>query len=182
MIQAAALFMGTCSGHGYGNGAKFQPGHGGGMVPGCPHAPTDVRINTVPLQQNEPTASWLPTAQLPLGVAKAAAARVVINGQIPMVDQDILTPHPTLTMYITESVGDKCFVALSTPAYWCTLGLVAGREPPTGHARKVIATTKTVFIGGFRAGRMSDPLGDGSVAFPCLSRVSGCSPNVFIGT
>ena len=34
MIQAAALFMGTCSGHGYGNGAKFQPGHGGGMVPG----------------------------------------------------------------------------------------------------------------------------------------------------
>ena len=177
----AALFMGTCSGHGYGNGAKFMPGHGGGMVPGCPHFTLDPRINKVPLPQNEPTASWPAIAQLPLGVAKAVAARVTINGKVPIVDQDILTPHPTPTQYITESVGDKCKTILNTPAYWCTIGTAAGREAPTGHARKLFATSKTVFIGGVPAGRFGDPFGDGSTAFPCLSQVSGSSPNVFIG-
>jgi len=180
-ITGAALFMGTDSGHGKGNGCSFQPGHGGGMVPGCPHSPLDPRISMVPVIVNEAVAMWPPMAQLPLGVAKALAARVVINGMIPMVDQDILTPHPTPTMFTTSSVGYQCFVTLSTPAWWCTQGVVGGREGPQGHGRKVMATTATVFIGKVRAGRFLDPLGDGTPAFPCLSLVSGCSKNVFIG-
>ena len=50
-----------------------------------------------------------------------------------------------------------------------------------GHARKLLATSKTVWINGRRAGRFGDPFGDNTVAFPCNSRVAGCSPNVFIG-
>ena len=173
--------MGTCSGHGKGGGCTFQPGHGGGMVPGCPHTSLDPRISSVPLIANEAVAVWPPISQLPLGVAKAAAARVVINGKIPIVDGDILTPHPTPTQFVTQSIGDKCSVTLNTPAYWCTQGITAGRESPTGHSRKLFATSKTVFIGGVNAGRFGDPLGDGSTAFPCLSVVSGSSANVFIG-
>ena len=35
---ACALFTGTCSGHGKGNGVTWQPGPGGGFVSPCPHA------------------------------------------------------------------------------------------------------------------------------------------------
>jgi hypothetical protein len=181
-VGAAALFMGTCTGHGKGNGAKFMPGHGGGMVPVCPHVTLDPRITKVPLPKNEPTASWPPIAQAPLGVGFAVAARVTINNKVPIVDGDELTPHPTPTQYITVSVGYKCKTVLNTPAYWCTIGTTAdGREAPTGHARKLFATSKTVYIGGKAAGRFADPFGNGTPAYPCLSKVSGASPNVFIG-
>lgn len=179
--MGAALYMGNCTGHGTGIGGSFQPGHGGGMVPGCPHSPMDPRISIKPLKVNNATAIWPPMAQLPSAVPGALAARVLINKKIPIVDQDILTPHPTPTIYTTSSVGDKCAVTLSTPAFWCTIGAVGGREAPAGHPRKLVATSKTVFIGKKRAGRFADPLGDGTPAFPCLSLVSGSSPNVFVG-
>jgi len=180
-VTGMALFMGTCSGHGKGNGCTFHPGHGGGTISPCPHTPLDLKINKVPLIANEPVATWPPIPQAPLGVAIAAAARVFVNKKIPIVDGDILTPHPTPTQFITTSVGDKCFVQLSTPAYWCTTGTAAGREPATGHARKLFATTKRVFIGKVPVGRFGDPYGNGTTAFPCLSVVSGCSPNVYVG-
>lgn len=179
--MGAALYMGNCTGHGTGVGGSFQPGHGGGMVPGCPHSPLDPRINVRPVATNSATAIWPPTPQLPLGVAGAVAARVVINKLVPIVDQDILIPHPTPTIYTTSSVGDKCAITLPTPAYWCTIGPVGGREAPTGHPRKLMATSLTVFVGKRRLGRFADPLGDGTPAFPCLSLVSGSSPNVFVG-
>ena len=182
--MGAALYMGNCTGHGTGpGGVSFQPGHGGGMVPGCPHTPLDVRINVKSVTENSATAAWLPTAQLPLTPANAGAAvaKVFINKKVPIVDQDILTPHPTQSVYTTSSVGDKCAVTLTTPVYWCTIGTTAGREAPIGHARKLIASSKTVFIGKKRVGRFADKLGDGTPAFPCLSLVSGSSPNVFIG-
>jgi hypothetical protein len=165
--MGAALYMGNCTGHGTGVGGSFQPGHGGGMVR--------------PVATNSATAIWPPTPQLPLGVAGAVAARVVINKLVPIVDQDILIPHPTPTIYTTSSVGDKCAITLPTPAYWCTIGPVGGREAPIGHPRKLMATSLTVFVGKRRLGRFADPLGDGTPAFPCLSLVSGSSPNVFVG-
>ena len=33
----AALYMGTCSGHGKGSGSTAHPGHVGGMLSPCPH-------------------------------------------------------------------------------------------------------------------------------------------------
>ena len=106
--MGAALYMGNCTGHGTGVGGSFQPGHGGGMVPGCPHAPLDPRINVRDVVTNSATAIWPPTPQLPLGVAGAVAAKVVINKLVPIVDQDILITHPTPTVYTTSSVGTNC--------------------------------------------------------------------------
>ena len=180
----AALFQGVCSGHGTGpGGVSHHPGLGGGTIPFCPHQPLDTRVVPKPVPEVDKVAIWPPIAQLPLGVAKTLASGkpVIINGQVPIVDQDILTPHPTPSIFTTSSVGDKCAVTLSTPAYWCTIGTAAGREPAVGHSRKAIATSKSVFINGTPACRFGDPLGDGTPAFPCLSVISGSSPNVFIG-
>ena len=143
----------------------------------------DTRVVPKPVPEVDKVAVWPPLSQLPLGVAKAAVGGkpVIINGSIPIVDQDILTPHPTPSQFTTTSTGDKCLVTLTTPAYWCTIGSVAGREAPTGHPRKAIATSKSVFINKSRACRFGDPLGDGTPAFPCLSVITGSSPNVIIG-
>lgn len=201
MASGLGLFMGNCSGHGMGlggfpnpaagavgaaasvasvSGASHHPGLGGGTLGGCPHSPVDPRIKAVDLNAMDAVTFWRPTAQLPLGVAKAAASRVVVNGKIPMVDQDILTPHPTTTQHFTTSTGNNCFITLKSPAWWCTKGIAGGREAPTGHGRKVFATAKTVFIGGVRVAKFGDKLGDGSTAFPCNSVVTGCSINVFV--
>ena len=42
--QAAALFMGSCSGHGTGSGSTHHPGLGGGTLPGCIKPPKDPKI------------------------------------------------------------------------------------------------------------------------------------------
>lgn len=179
-MLGAALYMGTCSGHGKGNGCKFQPGHGGPMVAPCPHSLMDERILVKSVMLNEPVASWLPTAQLPL---TAGVTNVIINKKVPIVDKDALIPHPTVTIFTTESVGDKCAVTMPTPAYHCTLGADAPRELKTGHPRVLHATSKTVYVNKKPLGRFKDPFGTmtGTGKFPCLSLVGGCSPNVFVG-
>ena len=135
-----------------------------------------------PLPATNAVAIWrTPTAQLPQGVANAKVARVFVNKLVPICDQDILTPHPTPTQFTTTSVGYKCLITgNTTPAWWCTQGIAGGREAKTGHQRKALATSKTVFIGGKRAVRFGDPLGDGTTAFPCLSTVTGSSKNVLL--
>jgi hypothetical protein len=177
----AGIFMGTCSGHGTGVGASHHPGLGGGTLPDCPHQPLTLTVNAVPLPAVNAVAIWPPLSQLPFGVALSAAARVFINLQVPIVDQDLLTTHPTPTQFSTTSVRNDCITTLNTPAWHCTQGVVGGREPSVGHARKAFATSKTVWIGGRRATRFGDPLGDGTTAFPCLSVITGSSKNVFIG-
>lgn len=180
MASGMGLFMGNCSGHGFGSGASHHPGLGGGTISPCPHTPLATQIKPVNLNAMDAVTKWPPLAQLPLGVGLAAASKVVVNGKIPMVDQDILTPHPTPTMHTTTSVGKECITVLNTPAWWCTTGTAGGREPAIGHSRKVFSTVKTVFIGKKRACRFGDKLGDGTTAFPCNSVVTGCSKNVFI--
>ena len=63
--QACALFTGTCSGHGRGNGVTWQPGPGGGFVSPCPHAPLQSSIvhKRVPFVNS--FATWLPHPQTP---------------------------------------------------------------------------------------------------------------------
>ena len=178
-MAAAALFQGVCSGHGVGSGSTHHPGLGGGMLPNCPHPSLSPTINPKSVALMNATTIWPPTAQLPL---TPIVRNVIINGIIPIVDQDILTPHPTPTQHVTMSTGYKCFTVRNTPAWWCTIGTAAGREPSIGHSRKCFATCKTVFINGRRAGRFGDPLGDFSTTFPCHSTITGASINVFIGT
>ena len=179
-MGAAAIYKGPCSGHGTGMGSTHHPGEGGGTLKRCPHITLDPQIKAVPVVKMNITTCWPAIPQLP-ATPLGAARNVFINGIIPIVDQDLLTPHPTPTQHVTTSVGKECLTTLNTPAYWCTQGVVAGREAPTGHARKCFATNKSVFINGKRAGRFGDPLGDSSVAFPCTSTITGASINVFIG-
>ena len=92
--------MGTCSGHGKGAGAIFQPGHGGGFVPGWPHQPLSEKISKHTVMMNEPVCTWKPTAQLPLA---GGVTNVVINKKIPIVDKDALIP-PTEVIFTTQSI------------------------------------------------------------------------------
>ncbi len=174
----AALYMGTCSGHGTGCCSSHHPGLGGGILGGCPHASLAPQIVPKPVQAMNATTLWPPTPQLPNG---PYLRTVIINGIMPIIDQDILIPHPTPSVHSTSSAGYKCFVTRVTPAWHCTVGTAGGREASFGHSRKLLSTTKTVFVNGRRLGRLGDPLGDQSPAFPCTSLVSGSSPNVFVG-
>jgi len=179
-VQAAALFMGTCSGHGKANGVNWHPGPGGPILSPCPHPSLAPYIKAQEMKIADNFATWLPTPQLPL---EPIVRNVVINKMIPIIDQDNLIPHPTVTQHVTMSTGFKCFTVRNTPAWHCTIGTgPGGREAPTGHARRLFATTKTVFINGKRAGRMADPFGNLTVPFPCLSVVAGASKDVFIGS
>ena len=176
--SGCALYMGTDSGHGVGVGASHHPGLGGGTLPNCPHPSLSPTVVPKPVAAMDAVTVWPPMAQLPNG---PYLRTVIVNGQLPICDQDVLTPHPTPTQHATTSVGFKCFTVRNTPAWWCTIGVTGGREAPAGHLRKCMATSKTVWINGLRAGRFGDPLGDQTPAFPCTGRVTGCSPNVFIG-
>lgn len=180
----AALYLGTCTGHMAALGGSWHPGPG--ILPSvAPCAPGNLdSIVPKPMLDHALVGSWLPTAQLPL-TPLGAARNVFINGIIPIVDQDLLTPHPTLSVYsVTRTVG-KCTIVSPTNAWWCHaytgIGNLAGRETAIGHARKAFATTLTVWINGRRACRVGDPLGDFTPAFPCLSLIAGGSPNVIIG-
>ncbi len=179
-ILGAALYMGTCSGHGKGFGCTFHPGHGGGTLPDCPHQPLTETISKVPVISNEPVCTWAPHPQTPL---TPPITNVIINKLFPILDKDALIPHPTVVMFTTTSVSDKCFVTLPTPAWHCTLGATSPRELKVGHPRVLHATSKTVFVNKRPLGRFCDPFGTmtGAGPFPCLSLVGGCSPNVFVG-
>ena len=124
------------------------------------------------------TTIWAPHPQLPAG---PYLRTVIINGQLPIIDQDILIPHPTPTMHSTTSVGFKCLTYKGNTFLVVYNRTAGGREPAVGHSRKLFATSMTVWINGRRAGRFGDPLGDQTPAFPCTSVVTGCSPNVFVG-
>ena len=184
MAGPAALFMGSCSGHGAGSGSTHHPGLGGGTLPGCTMPAYDPKIVPKSVGLMNATTLWAPTAQ---NSATELARTVRINNIGPILDQDMLIPHPTLTVHgvMYTGIPKVCSPTpppgVSNPAYWCTIGTAGGREPAVGHARKLFATVKTVFINGRRAGTFGDPLGDFSPAFPCTSVVTGCSPNVYIG-
>ena len=183
-VQAAALFQGNCTGHGAGKGGQWIPGPGQPSPLGnCPHSPKDNAIPALPYAPHFAMAKWLPTPQRPL--KKAIVTNVFINGILPIVDQDLLIPQKTSVIYKTDSVGDKCYTTQSTPAWWAHqytgIGNSGGRETAAGHVRKCIATSKSVFINGVRAGRFGDALGDQTTQFPSRATIAGASKNVFIG-
>lgn len=182
-MALAALYMGSCSGHMAGAGGSWHPGPGGGPIAPC--SPGNLpSVSDKLMAAHSVYGSWLPTPLLPL-TPLGAARNVFINGIIPIVDQDLLTPHPTLSVYSATRTVGKCTIVAPTNAWWCHTytgpGSIAGREPPVGHVRKAMATTLSVWINGRRACRVGDALGDGTSNFPCLSLIGGGSPNVIIG-
>lgn len=162
---AAAIYQGSCSGHG-----TCIPATVHGTVPcgtPCPGVPPK------PLASLDKSLLWPPFPQVPLSVM-STVFNVVINGQIPIVDQDLLTNHPgTCTNLVKFSGCDPTPAAIPCPpANLCAEDVAGGGA----HVRKAFATSKSVFMNGRRACRVNDPLGP-----PCLSRIGTGSPNVFIG-
>jgi hypothetical protein len=181
-MAAAALYMGTCSGHTAGaSGSTHHPGLGGPILPGCTMPPLDPKIVPMPVQAMNATTLWPPTPQTSL-LDLTRTVRINLLG--PILDQDLLIPHPTPTVHQVMYTGipKGCPPgSVTNPAHWCTIGMAGGREPVVGHPRKLYATCVSVFINGRRAGRFGDPFGDQTPAFPCTSVVTGASINVFIG-
>ena len=178
MTLGAALYMGTCSGHGKGAGGTAHPGHCGGTLGGCPHPPMRGDMGKKTVMVGDPVIIWPPTSQTPKG---PTVTNVVINGKIPILDGDELIPHSTPTIHTTKSANEDCTNTEQTPAYHCVVGTAAGREPSTGHKRKAFASSKSVRINGKYVARIGDPLGNGTTEYPCKSVIAGSSANVYIG-
>ena len=107
----AALYMGSDSGHGVGVGASHHPGLGGGVLPNCPHPSLSPTVVPRSVNSMDATTIWPPHPQLPAG---PYLRTVIINGQLPIIDQDILTPHPTPTQHTT-----RCAYGTSKPSPLC---------------------------------------------------------------
>ena len=118
--QACALFTGTCSGHGRGNGVTWQPGPGGGFVSPCPHASLAPTISHRRVPFVNSFATWPPHPQRPRNPQSGGNdpfnRTVIVNDLVPIIDQDDLITHPTRTRFTTISIGFKCLTVRSTPA------------------------------------------------------------------
>lgn len=159
----AGLYQGNCTGHGICVPANVHA-HLTACLPPCNQAiPKSIAAMNG-------TNLWAPYQQLPMS---PLVPTVLINSIAPILDQDLLTNHPsTCTQQVTYAL-DKCFGAIT-----CSTSVLCIEDIGGGgaHPRKATATTKSVFINGKRVCRIGDPLGP-----PCLSKIAGGSKNVFIG-
>ena len=159
----AALYRGTCSGHGV-----PVPAH----IHGYQSCGTTCETASVqPVNVKDGTCLWPPTTLAPAG---PYLRTVIINGIFPILDQDVLTPHqsPTTNIVMVGPCGQTPPVPMP-----CVCSMLAAEDGKgVGHPRKLTALTKTVYAMGLAMGKVADPLGP-----PCLSVISQGSPNVFIG-
>jgi hypothetical protein len=160
----AAIYRGNCTGHG-----RCKPGN----IHTTVHCGTP--CEAVPkknIATMDPFNTWIGFPQLPL---QPVNPTVLINGIFPILDQDVLTNHPGTC---TQLVQYACKEPPTPPFIVCPTSVLCAEDVAGGgaHIRKATATSATVWINGKRACRVGDPLGP-----PCLSKISGGSPNVVIG-
>ena len=162
---SAAVYIGSCSGHGRCIPANVHATVSCGGT--CKSAPKKS------IAQMDATNIWPPFPQTPLNVMQIVG-NVIINGNFPIVDLDLLTNHPPTCTQIVIRAGCK----YPPPPLTCPTQTLCVEDIAGGgaHIRKALATSKTVFINARRACRVGDPLGP-----PCLSKIATGSPNVFIG-
>lgn len=159
---AAAIYTGTCSGH----GICFPPNVHANTACGVPC----IAVQKKNIAAMDGTNLWAPMAQLPSG---PVSPNVLINNIPPILDQDTLVPHPaTCTQLVVQSSGNCFNIMVCGTGELCAEDVAGGGS----HVRKASATSTSVFINGKRACRVGDPLGP-----PCLSLISTGSVNVFIG-
>lgn len=162
---SAAIYQGNCTGHGRCMPAAVHSTVACGTP--CPG------VIPRPVASLDGQLLWPPFPLVPLSVM-STVFNVVINGQIPIVDQDLLTNHPGACTNLVKFSGcDPTPAAMPCPAANLATEDVAGGG---AHVRKAMATSASVFMNGRRACRTADPLGP-----PCLSLIGAGSPNVFIG-
>ena len=160
-----ALYMGKDSGHGI-------------CIPITIHAtvPCGTPCSAVPkkpLAAMNATAMWKPFVQMPASVM-TTVFNVVVNNQVPIVDQDFLVNHPAVKC--TQLVAYTCNSPPKPKP--CPVSSLCAEDVAGGgaHIRQAKATTKSVIINGRRVCRVSDPLGP-----PCLSLIATGAVNVLIG-
>lgn len=158
----AAIYKGSCSGHGK-------------CIPPTIHATVNcgTPCQAVPKKSvatMDATNIWPPFPQLPL---TPKVPTVLINGIAPILDQDVLTSHPSKCTQLVTLVCKE-----PPPPMPCPTAVLCAEDVAGGgaHIRKATATSATVFINGKRACRVGDPLGP-----PCLSKIANGAKNVLIG-
>jgi hypothetical protein len=160
----AALYRGTCSGHG-----RTYPAHQH-SVENCGTTCMTVKVQ-LPVAVKDGVCMWPPAVLAPAG---PYLRTVIVNGIIPICDQDVLTPHksPTTNIVMVGPCGQTPPVPMP-----CVCSLLTAEDARgIGHPRKLTALTKTVYANKLAMGKVGDPLGP-----PCISTISQGSPNVFIG-
>ena len=161
----AAIYIGTDSGHGI-------------CIPANVHSPVPCSGScaTAPkksIATMSPFNIWPPFPQTPLNIMQAIC-NVVIMGNIPIVDQDLLINHPPTCTNLIVPGGCKSPPApIPCPTQTLCVEDIAGGG---AHIRKATATTKSVFVNGRRLCRVADPLGP-----PCLSLIATGAPTVMVG-
>lgn len=163
-----AVFMGSCSGHGI-------------CIPANVHSVENcgTECNTVKIKKSVATMNatnmWAPWPQTPLSVM-TTVFNVVVNNNIPIVDQDALINHPSKCTQTIKLAG--CDPLPAPPFIICPTSTLCIEDIAGGggHVRIAKATSKSVFMNGRRACRVSDPLGP-----PCLSKIATGAVNVLIG-
>lgn len=161
----AAIYIGVDSGHGI-------------CIPANVHSPVPCSGSCITAPKKSllvmsPFNIWPPFAQLPLNIMQAIV-NVVINGNIPITDQDFLVNHPATCTNLIVPGGCKSPPApIPCPTATLCIEDIAGAG---AHIRRATATTLTVFINGRRLCRVADPLGP-----PCLSLIATGALNVFVG-
>jgi len=163
MSLPAAIYKGSCTGHG-----KCIPATIHAAVPcGTPC----IKVPPKPIAAMDATNIWPPFPQLPLAVKPC---NVLINGIVPILDQDVLTNHPpTCTQLVT------LVCQTPPPPMPCPTQTICVEDKAGGgaHIRKAFATQKRVLVNGKPLCRVADPLGP-----PCLSKIAGGAINVLVGS
>lgn len=168
----AAVFAGTCSGHGIELGCGGPPHGNVQCIPAggsCATAPkkTVAAMNAYTL--------WPPAPLIPK--AAPLCATIKVNKIVPIVAGDVLQEHKSPTMNLV--ISTPCPKAQEAPVNLCcnaTLFTCAEDAGGVGHPRIAVATSKTVFFEKKPACRVGDPF-----AAPCLSKITTGAANVFIG-
>jgi len=161
-----AVFIGKCSGHGICVPLNVHSVEPCGTECGLVKTKKSVAVMNA-------TNMWASWPQTPLAVM-TTVFNVVVNGNIPIVDQDALINHPSKCTQLIKFQGcDPIPAAIVCPTGSLCIEDVAGGG---GHVRVAKATCATVFMNGRRACRVADPLGP-----PCLSLIATGAVNVLIG-
>ena len=92
-------------------------GPGGGPVAPCKSGNL-MSITHLPMTSGHSVmAHWKATPQLPFNTPQVT--NVVINGKIPIVNNDLLALHPTKSVYQVTRTAGKCTIVAPTNAWWC---------------------------------------------------------------
>lgn len=164
----AAIYQGTCTGHGIPIPGKVHSM----FVDPCGVTPMSATPYSIAIKNKG--CLWRP---FPIAPASPLALRnVLINGIPPVLFGDVLTPHTSETMHTV--ISSCCSPESCNPTVIkasCSM-LTVEDGKGVGHPRIVKATTKNVLVNGRPLAKVGDPM-----FIPCKSKIASGSKNVLVG-